>query len=269
MKIKKISKYPLPHSLDKPKNPIILEILGNKNWYSNYVFSQNIYQEAGVKENIMTGVLGALILLLSGYSLTRASQETGVTEEDIMVAQQDRGQIEQARNILKQLEKSKLVQENQNPKLNDSFLTEAFDYIGKNEGIRLQVYLDTKGLPHIGIGHKILPNEDFSNGITIEKAKSLFSEDIQEHLNITKRLFPKFDSYPNKVKIALLDGVFRGEHKREYQTTALINKDMWAEAAEEYLRNQDYYESLEAGTGVHQRMQNNAKTMAEYGQKIT
>jgi GH24 family phage-related lysozyme (muramidase) len=277
MKIKKIVKarkkeefqYPLPYNFNSSTNPIILEILGNKNWYLRYLTSQSakydLYQEAGLKENVLGGLLSAIILMLSGYKISDASVATDIPEPDIMLAMQDKSQVDYARNIMNKM-KGDIFSRPSTENL-DTFLEEAFKYIGANEGLKLKPYNDTKGIPTIGVGHKILPNENFFNGISEEEAKQLFSNDVQNKLNTCRNIFPLFDSYPNYVKVALLDGVYRGDHKKEYKTTKLINNGDWINAAKEYLRNNDYYASQKQGTGIAKRMKNNAKRMEQYGKE--
>lgn len=277
MNIKKISKsnpqsserpYRPPYS-HRPKNKAIIEILGGANWYDRHLANQNtyqdIYQEAGIKENIMGGILGAIILVLSGYSLQNASRETNISEAEIEQALQDSAQIDQARDVMKgSTEERPSTNSNVDP-----FIAEAFKYIGGHEGIVLEVYNDTKGIPTIGVGHKILPGEDFSGGISREEAMGLFAKDVQDKLTVTKSLFTHFDSYPNDIKIALLDGVFRGDHKRVYRTTKLINSGDWVGASEEYVNDRpDYDMSKKKGTGVVPRMDENAKRMKEYGKQL-
>jgi RHS repeat-associated protein len=49
------------------------------------------------------------------------------------------------------------------------------DYEG---GVRITTYLDSGGRPTIGVGHLILPGEDFANGITPEKALAMFKTNL-------------------------------------------------------------------------------------------
>ena len=147
----------------------------------------------------------------------------------------------------------------------DSFLNAAFDYIKSNEGLKLQPYLDTNKIPTIGIGHKILPNEDFSDGITKEMAIRMFYKDVQQKVVVAKRLFPNFDKYPEYLKVALLDGVYRGDHKNTYKTTKLINSGQFINAATEYLKHNDYYKSKQKNSGVWKRMEKNSNAMKRFG----
>ncbi|MGA7255424.1 MAG: lysozyme [Terracidiphilus sp.] len=46
------------------------------------------------------------------------------------------------------------------------------------EGFRPSTYLDSVGLPTIGYGHKLLPGESFSVGITQAEAQALLTRDV-------------------------------------------------------------------------------------------
>ena len=56
-----------------------------------------------------------------------------------------------------------------------------------DEGLRLQIYKDIAGRDTIGYGHLIKPGEDFSEGITQEKAESLLKSDITIAENIVSK----------------------------------------------------------------------------------
>jgi len=247
------------------KKPTNIGQVRYSSWYIKHLVDKKILQDAGMKENIFSGILGALVFVLAGYSVSDASRKVNVPEEQVEQALLDSSKVDEAKDILR-----KMKEENKSTEKTplNSFMEEAFTYIGGHEGMKLKEYIDTKGHPTIGIGHKILPGEDFSMGITEDEAKQLFSKDIQERLSATKGLFPNFDSYPNYVKVALLDGVFRGDHKSIYRTTKLINKGNWIEASKEYLRNEDYYASQKSESGVAPRMEDNSKRMEQYGREL-
>ena len=52
-------------------------------------------------------------------------------------------------------------------------------FIQRHEGYSGTVYKDSAGYPTIGYGHLILAGEDFSDGITIEQALQLLSQDTE------------------------------------------------------------------------------------------
>ena len=51
-------------------------------------------------------------------------------------------------------------------------------FIRREEGCILRVYKDALGYPTIGVGHLIRPGEDFSAGITEERADELLTADL-------------------------------------------------------------------------------------------
>lgn len=63
-------------------------------------------------------------------------------------------------------------------------------FIEEQEGCKLQVYLDSVGKKTIGIGHLILPGEDFSGGITQEQAYSLLVSDVSKVDEVLIQLAP-------------------------------------------------------------------------------
>ena len=57
--------------------------------------------------------------------------------------------------------------------------SKGLDFIKRHEGYSDKVYKDSAGNPTIGYGHKALPGEDFSKGITKEQALALLKQDVQ------------------------------------------------------------------------------------------
>lgn len=56
---------------------------------------------------------------------------------------------------------------------------EGIKFIQKWEGTRLNIYNDIAGYPSIGVGHRILPGEQFSQGISNDEAANLLKSDLQ------------------------------------------------------------------------------------------
>lgn len=56
----------------------------------------------------------------------------------------------------------------------------ARDFIARHEGWSDEVYLDSAGLPTIGYGHLILPDESFPDGITQEEGWALLESDMSQ-----------------------------------------------------------------------------------------
>jgi len=147
----------------------------------------------------------------------------------------------------------------------DPFIKKAGDYIKRNEGVKNKLYKDSKGYWTIGIGHLVTPQElPYYRGKTLSENEiySLFAKDLQSKLSMVKRDFPNYDSYSDDLKIAILDGYFRGDLSGSPRTRELINKGNFKAAAQEYLNNAEYRAALKSGSGVASRMQRNAKVFA-------
>lgn len=66
---------------------------------------------------------------------------------------------------------------------NNSLSQKGLDFIKGYEKLSLTVYKDQAGYDTIGYGHKVLPGEDFSKGITKEQAEGLLKNDVQGAVN--------------------------------------------------------------------------------------
>lgn len=159
------------------------------------------------------------------------------------------------------------------------FLKLAKNYIAQSEGSKDYLYDDErpnrkwkvgdklKGNLTIGVGHLVKPEEieKYRNGINDKQIQNLFNQDVLKHLRRTVDLFPKFRTYPTYVKLALLDGVFRGEHKEKHKTVQYINKDEWNKVPEEYIDRGDYKNAVANGLpGVVTRMDRNKEAFQKY-----
>lgn len=159
------------------------------------------------------------------------------------------------------------------------------NYIQKHEGVENYIYRDSKGKLTIGIGHLITNNDrqlfkklfgskvNFDKilskrqGLTKQQISRLFNHDIQAKLSLTKRLFPKYDRYPDYVKAALLDGVYRGDLSGSPRTRSLINNGKWEQAAKEYLNHKEYRKAKATGSGVASRMEQNRDMFLKYAKE--
>lgn len=84
------------------------------------------------------------------------------------------------------------------------------DHFVFEEGIRLNKYLDTTNNWTIGIGHKLTVHELKNNlfTVTMEQAYDILEKDLDIAKDNAKRIFPQYDTYPENVKLALLDMSF-------------------------------------------------------------
>ena len=144
-----------------------------------------------------------------------------------------------------------------------SFIHKAASYIKKNESVRNKLYRDSKGLLTIGIGHLVKPEEMAlfkGKTLTDTQVEALFKKDVDQKMVLIQKHFGStFNSFPEAVKIAILDGYFRGDLSSSPDTRALLKAGNFKAAAKEYLNNKEYKQAVLTGSGVASRMQRNAE----------
>lgn len=121
-----------------------------------------------------------------------------------------------------------------------------------------------KGTLTIGWGHtgsEAKPGKKISN----EKAEELLTKDIESEEQKAIGLFPRFKNYPTYVQRALLNAVYRGEAKKDYQWVKDINSGYWESATKHYLEGWgiDFSNKDIPGT-LANRMYNNQKAFQKY-----
>lgn len=145
----------------------------------------------------------------------------------------------------------------------DSMLIhKAAEYVKSNEGVKDKLYKDSKGKWTIGIGHLVTPGEfEIYKGKVLSdgEIEALFAKDISSKLMLIKQYFGStYDSFPESVKIAIIDGYFRGDLSGSPETKRLLKAGFFKQAAYEYLNNKEYKAAVSSGSGVAKRMQRNA-----------
>lgn len=150
----------------------------------------------------------------------------------------------------------------------DNFIQTAANYIKRNEGVKYSLYKDSYGHWTIGIGHLVTPQEIqyFKNRtLTENEVMALFRKDLDLKIKAAKRQFGSmFDTFSDKLKIAIIDGYFRGDLPGSPNTIALLKQRKFKQAATEYLNNNEYRAALKPSSnakGVAKRMQMNANVM--------
>lgn len=187
---------------------------------------------------------------------------------------------------------------------NESVRTKGYDDQNPNADLaQLIAEGKVKGVVTVGVGHAMSGDhekrsrkafkevfgdaikwEDVRNGkteLTQEQAMKLVRYDIKEKVELSKELFPDIESYPDYVAEALVDGVFRGDHKSKYNTTKLIIKgsdtsksneeraEFWYAAAKEYLNRNDYDNADENGmSGLKDRLEENQAAFLIYADEL-
>ncbi|MBU1136064.1 MAG: hypothetical protein ABIG37_02205 [Nanoarchaeota archaeon] len=163
-------------------------------------------------------------------------------------------------------------------------------YTSQFEGKRDKVYdpnpNDNKLEPTIGVGHyldradsretfgRVLPEVDYDlvysgkQKLTEEQIDKLFASDIEGYVKIARNLFPKFETYPEYLRQALIDGCYRGDLLDSPKTRKLINKGNFQEASQEYINRKDYRNAEKNGMkGIVIRMNRNREAMRRFGRK--
>lgn len=113
------------------------------------------------------------------------------------------------------------------------------------------------GSDTIAYGHKLLPGEDFSEGLTDNEAEQLLEKDIRAKLSTARSKVENFDGLPVTIKIAVLNGLFRGDMGPK--TMRLLSQNKFADAAKEYLNHREYRTTK--NQGVKKRMDWNYNVM--------
>jgi GH24 family phage-related lysozyme (muramidase) len=149
----------------------------------------------------------------------------------------------------------------------DEVIVAAREYIKANEGVKNKPYKDSKGFWTVGIGHLMTPAEQKSmigRTLSDQEVNDLFARDLASKAKMAKRELGKaYDTLPKEAKVAILDGFFRGDMSGSPEALKLIRAGKLAEAADEYLDNNEYRASVELNRsgephGVAGRMERNA-----------
>lgn len=115
------------------------------------------------------------------------------------------------------------------------------------------------GADTIAYGHKMLPGESFSDGLTESEAEDLLQKDIEKKVTLLKRKIANFDALPMTIKIATINAAFRGDLGPK--TMGLLAQNQFGKAAKEYLNHQEYRSTK--NTGVKKRMEWNAQVFSQ------
>jgi GH24 family phage-related lysozyme (muramidase) len=131
----------------------------------------------------------------------------------------------------------------------------------QDEGIRTDKYLDTRGIPTVGIGHNLgeekasleafkrafgsegeaLRNAVMSGSrLTKQQAEKLFEVDYEEHRNRAVKMIPDLDKYDPEVQSMLVSGTYRGHVSDSPRFRKLLAAGKYEEAATELLNRDEY-----------------------------
>jgi GH24 family phage-related lysozyme (muramidase) len=151
--------------------------------------------------------------------------------------------------------------------------------IRANEGVKNQVYYDTKNLPTVGIGH-LLSKRDVARyagrQLSNDEIEQLFARDLDTKEAAARSRLGNdvFERMPDELKASVLDGFFRGDLSGSPKTIELLKAGKYTKAADEYLNNLEYKASVALNRsgkahGVAGRMERNAAVMRAAGRKLS
>ena len=141
--------------------------------------------------------------------------------------------------------------------------------IRKDEGLKLIPYKPdpTEKEYTIGYGHYGKFATDFYNKqkgeakeikITKEKAEELLDKDVKQRISEVNNLLPDFKSFPTSARDAIFSEYYRGSIAQSPKAVELINQGKYAEAAIEFLDNDEYRDAGKPGSpipGIRTRME--------------
>lgn len=123
--------------------------------------------------------------------------------------------------------------------------------IVEDEGYSPAPYLDTKGITTTGVGQ------------TGEYASMSAKEAIADKTNEARKLIPMFDSLDVDTQAQLVSATYRGDLGQSPKARALFNQGKYAEAADEFLNNDEYRNTPHPG--IQRRMERVADAMRNAG----
>ena len=153
------------------------------------------------------------------------------------------------------------TEERRNP-----FVAQVKKELRSREGLRLEAYkpVDSEEYFTIAYGHYGADVEE-DMVITEERAEELLHEDVMERVDSINNIIPKFEEMPEELKIAIFSEHFRGSIAQSKNTLRLINEGKFAEAADEFLNNDEYKNARRLGkSGIRPRMEAVANNLREY-----
>jgi len=169
--------------------------------------------------------------------------------------------------------------------LQDDHQNRVVELIDKYEGINNTLYLDIDENPTLGIGHLVnkdsvkmlkdlgVPQEvltkleegllDIKNtkevdiGLSDEHRDALRDYHISEKREVVRKQIPNFDNLPAELQAQLIQSAYRGGITGSGDTIDFINAGKWEEAAEEFLKHDEYLGFIDKGetNSITERME--------------
>jgi GH24 family phage-related lysozyme (muramidase) len=157
---------------------------------------------------------------------------------------------------------------------------EIFEVIRKHEGFKPKPYRDSKQKWTIGIGTLIgdgsdsaLAKSPYKNAtLSRQQAEQIAREDMMRKAELAAsdgQLGEVFSELSPRLKAQVISGYYRGDVSGSPKTKKLIRERKFAEAASEFLDNEEYREAKRSGSGVGPRMEEIAKALRDEAARST
>lgn len=103
--------------------------------------------------------------------------------------------------------------------------------------------------------------------ITRQEGVLLLRETIELKRRMAEKALPQFNSYPERIRAAIVDGFYRGDLAGSPKTLKLIREGRWVDASRELLDNKEYREAAARRMGgVVRRMDWRSQVFKSYGE---
>lgn len=103
--------------------------------------------------------------------------------------------------------------------------------------------------------------------LTRQEGMLLLREAIAVKRAAAEKALPQFNTYPERVRAAIVDGFYRGDLSGSPETLRLIRAGRWAEASREFLNNNEYRTASQRGMlGVAKRMEWRSQVFQSYAE---
>jgi len=136
---------------------------------------------------------------------------------------------------------------------NNKFIKRIMDDEGEPFLEATKAFEDEKNFT-IGYGRNN-PNIKKGDKITLEQAQKNLAEDVEIRLEEIQDLIPNFSKFSSELQLALFSEYYRGSVMQSPKTVKLINEGKFAEAAAEFLDNDEYRNAVDRGRrGIRKRM---------------
>jgi lysozyme len=133
------------------------------------------------------------------------------------------------------------------------------DDLKRHEGVVLQVYPDSVGLPTVGVGHLVRPEDNLQIGqnITPEQCEALLEKDTTSAIQGCEQMFLDFNDMGEELQLILANMMFNLGPERLAgfkKFLAAVKERDYQRAADEMMDSQWYHQVKERSKELVARM---------------